>query len=67
MSRGAPHGPTERSAQIPATSLDSLTEHAFCSVIYAMLVSRDGHRAAQLGLRGPAQPGHPVKKLGRYV
>ena len=57
------HGLTERSAQIPATSLDSLTEHAFCSVIYAMLVSPDGHRAAQLGLRGPAQPGHPRKKI----
>ena len=38
-------------------------EHAFCSPIYAMLVSRDGHRAAQLGLRGPAQPSHPRKKI----
>ena len=63
MSGGAPHGPTERYAQIPTTSLDSLTEHAFYSLVYAILVNRDGHRAAQLGLRGPAQPGHPRKKI----
>ena len=31
-----------------------------------MLVSPDGHRAAQLGLRCPAQPGHPRKKI-RYM
>ena len=49
--------------EVPATSLDSLTEHAFCSVIYTMLVSRDGYRDAQLGLHSPAQPVHPRKKI----
>ena len=54
MSGAAPHGPTERLSTITATSLDSLTKHAFCSYIYAMLASRARQGAAQVGLRHQA-------------
>jgi hypothetical protein len=64
-----PHSPTERSAQIPTTSLDSLTEHAFCSAIYTLLVSRDGMVTVlpNLVIVVRRSPVIPVKKLGTRV
>jgi hypothetical protein len=64
-----PHIPTERSAQIPTTSLDSLTEHAFCSAIYTLLVSRDGMVTVlpNLVFVVRCSPVIPVKKLGTRV